>query len=181
MIGCITKRVFHLLGWKLAGRYPRELNHLILIVAPHTSNWDFPLGLLVKFWLKMDVDYYAKASLFKWPLGIFMRSIGGRSVDRSKNNNLVGQAVADIKSNERLHLLFTPEGTRSRMDKFKSGFYYIAVQSGVPILPISFDYEKKLINIMPVMYMRGDGASELEEIRDLYKGIKGKNPENGIL
>jgi len=180
MIGCITKRVFHLLGWKLAGRYPRELNHLILIVAPHTSNWDFPLGLLVKFWLKMRVDFYAKASLFKGPLGIFMRSIGGRSVDRSKNNNLVGQAVADIRNNGRLHLLFTPEGTRSRTEKFKSGFYYIAAQSGVPILPISFDYKLKQITMMPIRYMRGDGPSELEEIRDLFKGIEGKCPENGI-
>jgi len=180
MIGFITKRVYHLLGWKLVGRYPRELNYLILIVAPHTSNWDFPLGLLVKFWLKIDAKYYAKASLFKWPLGVFMRSIGGRPVDRSKNNDLVGQAVQDFKDHERMHLLFTPEGTRKRTEKFKSGFYYIAVQTGAPILPISFDYEHKTIKITPPMYMRGDGEMEIEEIRDLYKGIKGKIPENGV-
>ena len=180
MIGRITKRVFHLIGWKLVGRFPHEVNHLILIVAPHTSNWDFPLGILVKFWQKIEAKYYAKASLFRWPLGVIMKYLGGRPVDRSKNQNIVTEAVEDFKNNMKHCVLITPEGTRKRTEKFKTGFYYIAVESGAGVLPITFDYESKEIRIMPLMYMRGDGLSEVEEIRDLFKGIKGKNPQDGV-
>jgi len=180
MIRCVTKKVFHWIGWKLEGRYPREIEKLILIVAPHTSNWEFPLGMLVKFWLRMDVKYYAKASLFKGPLGFFLRLVGGVPVDRSKNNNLVGQAIQDFKTMDRLHILLTPEGTRKRTEKFKSGFYYIALEAGVPILPVVFDFGEKTIRMLPVISVRGDGASEVEEIRDIYKGVKGKNPADGI-
>lgn len=181
MIGYLTKPIYHLLGWKLKGRYPRELKHLILIVAPHTSNWDFPLGLLVKFWLRMDdVSYYAKASLFKGPLGLFLKSINGIPVDRSTNHNFVNQAVRDFKEKEIHRILFTPEGTRKRRDSFKTGFYYIAKEANVPILPIIFDYGLKEIRMLEPLYVRGDGPAEIEEIRSLFKGIKGKNPENGI-
>lgn len=180
MIGCLTKSIFHLMGWKLIGRYPRELKHLILVVAPHTSNWDFPLGLLVKFWLKMDAVFYAKESLFRGPLGIFMRSIKGRPVNRSANNNTVSQVVADFRSNSRLHVLITPEGTRKRTDKFKSGFYHIAKEADVPLLPIIFDYGAKQIRMIEPFKVKGDGPAEIEEIRNIFKGIRGKNPEDGI-
>jgi len=180
MIGRISKRIFHLIGWRLVGRFPNEIDHLILIVAPHTSNWDFPLGILVKFWLNIKATYYAKASLFKWPLGTVLKSLGGRPVDRSKNQNIVSTAVQDFKNNKRHRILITPEGSRRGSDKFKSGFYYIALESGAGVLPITFDYERKEIRIMPLMYMRGDGPSEIEEFRDLFKGIKGKNPQDGV-
>lgn len=180
MVGYISKKIFHLIGWKLIGRFPDEVDHLILIVAPHTSNWDFPLGILIKFWLKIEARYYAKASLFRWPLGIIMKALGGRPVDRKKQQNIVSEAVADFKKNKRHRVLITPEGTRMRRDKFKTGFYYIAVESGAGVLPIIFDYESKVIRINSVMYMRGDGEAEVEEVRDLFKGVKGKHPQYGV-
>jgi len=181
MIAGTAKVTYHLLGWKVKGLYAREEKHLILIVAPHTSNWDFPVGMLVRFWLKMDVFFYAKASLFKGLLGMLLRKLKGIPIDRSQNHNLVDQVVQDFKTRDRHHILITPEGTRKRTDRFKSGFYYIALKANVQIQPISFDFEHKLITFMPPRYVRGDGASEIEEIRNLFKGIRGKNPEWGIL
>ena len=180
MIGRIAKGTFHLIGWKLVGRFPQDIDHLILIVAPHTSNWDFPLGILVKFWLNIEATYYAKVSLFKWPLGAILKSLGGRPVDRSKNQNIVSAAVEDFRNNKKHRILITPEGSRKRSDKFKTGFYYIAVESGAGVLPITFDYERKEIRIMPLKYMRGDGPSEIKQIRNLFKGIKGKNPKDSV-
>lgn len=180
MISCISKRIFHLIGWKLVGRFPLDLDHLIIIVAPHTSNWDFPLGILVKLWLKIDAKYYAKASLFKWPLGPVMKSLGGRPVDRKNNQNIVSEAVLDFKNNQKHRILITPEGTRDRRETFKTGFYYIAVKSGAGVLPIIFDYGVKEMRILPVRYMRGDGQTEVDEVRNLFKGVEGKHPEHGV-
>lgn len=181
MLSYLAKIIFHAIGWRLEGRYPSEIKKKVLIVAPHTSSLDFPIGLLVKLWLNIKATFYAKQELFKGITGWFLRSIGGRPVDRSKNNNLVGQAVADFARASEHTILITPEGTRKRVDQFKSGFYYIALNAGVPIVPIAFDYEKKVIRIFPTYYVTGDGAEEIAHIRSLFKGIKGKIPENSVL
>ncbi len=180
MIRGIAKTIYHWIGWKLEGRYPHEIKKKIIIVAPHTSKVDFFVGILVKFWLDLRVTFYAKQELFKGIIGWFLRSIGGRPVDRSRNTYLVGQAVADFKRKDSHTILLTPEGTRKRVESFKSGFYYIAVQAAVPIVPIAFDYGRKVIKIMPTLFVRGDGPSEIEEIRTLFKDIQGRIPEYGV-
>ncbi len=181
MIRCISKKIYLALGWKLEGRYPGEIKKKIIIVAPHTSTMDFYIGILVKFWLDIRVTFYAKKELFKGIQGWFLRSIGGRPVDRSIKGNLVSQAVADFNNKDQHTILLTPEGTRKKVDRFKSGFYYIAHQANVPIVPVAFDFQNKTIKFFPTYYVRGDGASEIEEIRQMYKGIVGKIPENSIL
>ena len=177
---CLAKKVFHLIGWRLEGRYPSEIKKKILIVAPHTSSVDFFVGILVKFWLNMKVPFYAKKELFSGISGWFLKSLGGRAVDRSKNNNLVGQIVHDFSQLDELTILITPEGTRKKTNKFKSGFYQIAAQAKVPIIPIAFDYGRKVIKIFPTYFVKGEGEKEIEHIRSFYKGINGRIPEYGI-
>lgn len=180
MVRCIAKKVFHLIGWRLQGRYPSELKKKILIVAPHTSMMDFPIGILVKFWLDMKVPFYGKQELFKGLTGFILTKLGGLPVDRSKNNNLVGQAVADFMSKDEHAILMTPEGTRKKVEKFKSGFYYIALRADVPIIPIAFDYAAKVIRILPTYKVKGEGEKEIEFIRQMFKGVKGKVPAYSI-
>ena len=181
MISTLARLIFHAIGWRLEGRYPSELKKKILIVAPHTSAIDFPIGFLVKVWLRIKVTFYAKEELFKGLIGWFLRKVGGRPVDRSTNNNLVSQAVADFGQLEEHTILITPEGTRRKVKKFKTGFYYIALQAGVPIVPVAFDYGLKAVRIFPTYFVKGNGESEIEKIRSMFKGIKGKKPDQGII
>lgn len=174
MIRNMAKFIYHLIGWKLEGRYPSELKKMILIVAPHTSSMDFPIGILVKFWLDIKASFYAKEELFKGVVGWILSSLGGLPVNRSINQNLVGQAIADFKSSKDMILLITPEGTRKKVNKFKSGFYHIALNANVPVIPIAFDYANKVIRIMPTYIVKGDGEQEIEEIRQMFVGIIGK-------
>ena len=169
-----------MIGWRLEGTYPSMLAKKILIVAPHTSIMDFPIGFLVKIWLDIKCTFYAKQELFSGILGWFLRSQGGRPVDRSTNQNLVGQAVADLEQYDRHTILITPEGTRKKVEKFKSGFYYIALKAKVPIIPIAFDFERKVIKIFDTWIVKGQGQEEIDAIRQLYIGIKGKRPEYSI-
>jgi len=168
------------MGWRLEGDYPGHLLKKIIIVAPHTSMLDFPIGIMVKFWLDIRVTFYAKEELFNGLVGWILRSLGGRPVDRSKNKNMVAQAVADFNANETYGMLITPEGTRKKVAKFKSGFYYIALNANVPLVPVAFDFERKVIKIFDTWIVRGEGLPEIEAIRQLYVGIKGRVPEYSI-
>lgn len=141
---------------------------------------DFPIGLLVKFWLNIKASFYAKAELFSGPRGWALRKIGGLPVERSINNNLVAQAVSDFKNKEELTLLITPEGTRKKVNKFRSGFYVIAHKANIPIIPVVFDYSNKVIRILPTYKVSGTGPSEIEEIRQLFVGFLGKVPKNSL-
>ncbi len=166
-----------MLGWKLVGRYPAEVKKKILIVAPHTSSWDVGVGLLIKFWLKIDAAFYAKKELFTGVRGWLLKWLGARPVDRSKSTNLVQQVVDDFNSLEEHTIVITPEGTRKKVEQFKSGFYHMAHQAKVPIVPIAFDFANKTVRIMETIQVTGDAEKEIAKIEDLYRGIKGKVPE----
>lgn len=172
--------IFHLIGWKLTGRYPNELNKKILVVAPHTSSWDVVVGLLVKFWLKIDAAFYAKQELFSGIIGWVLKNLGARPVDRSQSNNLVDQVVHDFNTHEKHNIVITPEGTRKKVNQFRSGFYYMAHKANVPIIPIAFDYEHKTVIIMDPYYVTGDADKEIREIENLFRGIKGKQAANSF-
>jgi len=168
------------MGWKLVGRYPHELPKKIIIVAPHTSFMDFWVGILVKTWLDMRVTWYGKQELFVGIRGWFLRSLGCRPVDRSTNNNLVGQIVADFNNNDKHTILIAPEGTRKKVNKFKTGFYQMALQAQVPVIPIIFDFGKKEIKITPTTSISKEGVPAISFFEDIYRGIEGKNSALGI-
>jgi 1-acyl-sn-glycerol-3-phosphate acyltransferase len=173
--------LFDLWGWKVTGQYAYQIKKLILIVAPHTSNWDFPIGILVRSALKIDAYFVGKHTLFWGPLGPIMRWLRGIPVDRGKKSNFV-LATADIFNHkESLHIVMAPEGTRAKVEKFRSGFYHIAKAAQVPVLLCTFDWEHKIIHFDPELFTpTADEAADMAFLWNYYKGIKGYHPEKGV-
>lgn len=155
------------LGWQVVGSLPAQRKY-VLIGAPHTSNWDFPLMLLAVLKIRMHVHWLGKRSLFAGPFSGFMQWLGGIPVDRSKSTNLVEQLVAAFRTRAELVVLIPPEGTRAKVEKWKSGFYYVAAGAGVPILLGFVDCSRKQLGFGPLFYPSGDYASDLVEIQKFY-------------
>lgn len=155
------------IGWRVVGSLPDQSKY-VLIGAPHTSNWDFSLMLLAVLKIRMDVHWLGKSSLFSGPLSGFMQWLGGIAVDRSKSNNLVAQLVDAFACRDELVVLIPPEGTRAKVDKWKSGFYYVAVGANVPILLGFVDFSRKQLGFGPLFYPTGDYVSDLIEIQKFY-------------
>ena len=151
-----------------------------MIVAPHTSNWDFFVGLAARSILKLDTKYVAKKELFRFPFGWIFRILGGYPVDRSQHNNFV-DAVCDIyNKRESFSICLTPEGTRSYAPVWKTGFYYIAMQTKVPIILVGFDYKSKTVFAEPPFTPTGDIENDIEFMKNYYRKMTGKHPEQGI-
>lgn len=177
MLSALSRFILRLFGWKVTGSYPHEIKKLVVIVIPHTSNWDFPLGPLSRNVMKAKIQFVGKASLFKFPLGPIMRWFGGIPVDRSKNNNFV-DAVADLyHQHEKLAIMLAPEGTRRKVEKLKTGFYYIAQKAGIPILLVKFDYGPKIIDFGEVFWPTGDVDADMAYFKTYFTGVQGKHPD----
>ena len=157
------------------------LKKYVLIVAPHTSNWDFFVGIAARSILKLRSKYLAKNSLFRIPVvGWLLTQLGGFPVDRSRHSNLVEQVAEMFRNRDKLVVTLTPEGTRSYVPKWKTGFYWIAHQANVPIVMVGFDYGNKIVEVKPPFYPTGDIEKDLPFILNYYRSIKGKHPENGV-
>lgn len=181
MFSLLSRFIFWVVGWKITGHYPRELSHVVIAVAPHTSTWDFFLGVLTNSAGKFRANYMGKHTLFKPPFGWLFRWLGGIPVDRSKNHNLVSATVEAFKREPRIHLVIAPEGTRKKVDKFKTGFYHIARLAGVPICLCKFDFEKREVFFDPVLfYPTEDEAADMAYLWNYFRGVKGGIPENGV-
>jgi len=159
-------------GWRIEGDFPAR-SKVVAIVAPHTSNWDFVVGILAVFAIGLDVRFLAKHTLFKGPLGWFMRWCGGMPVNREAPQGLVPQAVEAIESAPGILLAITPAGTRSSTRPWKSGFYHIAVAARVPIFPVIFDGPGKAIRFLPAFEPSGDYAADLPKLMAMYAGVRG--------
>ncbi|MDX1492121.1 MAG: lysophospholipid acyltransferase family protein [Pseudohongiellaceae bacterium] len=169
--------ILKLSGWKGVGR-PIEDARFVLIGAPHTSNWDFVIMLLVVLKLRLNVFWMGKDSLFPFPIGWFMKWLGGIPVDRSRNHNLVDHTVKQYEENPKLIVLIPPEGTRSHVKQWKTGFYHIAVNAKVPILMGYIDMSKKEAGLADFFEPSGDIELDMPKIRAFYATKKGINPEN---
>lgn len=180
MISWIFRKIFKLCGWKVTGNLPKSLKKKIYIAIPHTSNWDFPIGILVKFGFGLDVQYVAKDSLFKPPFGWFFKKTGGIPVIRSKSTNFVDETVKALKNYDRISLCLAPEGTRSKVDKLKSGFYWISFNSGVPLIFVKFDWQSKEMDFSEPFTPSGDYESDLLIIKNHFKDVIGKIPHKGV-
>jgi 1-acyl-sn-glycerol-3-phosphate acyltransferase len=174
----LSKVILRLFGWKITGEVSSDLQKYILAVVPHTSNWDFPLGLLVRSAMGLKVKFLGKSSLFRFPFGVFFRLLGGYPVDRSKRQNYV-EAVADIFNEKKeFAVCIAPEGTRGAVEKLKSGFYYMAREAGVPIIMVRFDYGKKEVDFSAPITADQTYEEILEVMRAYFGRAKGKIPEN---
>lgn len=174
LLGAIARALFRALGWRFEGEIP-DVPKLVAIVAPHTSNWDFVVGLIAKWSLELEASWLGKHTLFAGPLGAFFRHLGGIPVDRTSSHDVVAQTIAAFAAHERLLLAIAPEGTRKQVTHWKTGFYHIALGAGVPILLVAFDWKRKVIRFGPTLTPSGDVEKELGWIREQYAGIGGRN------
>lgn len=159
--------VLKLIRWEVVGGNP-EGEKFVLIAAPHTSNWDFPLMLMAAFVLRLEVHWMGKNSLFRWPLGPLARWLGGISIDRSKSNNTVEQVVEQYAAQESLMVAIPPEGTRQRVDKWKTGFYHVAQGAKVPVLMGYIDAHKRQMGLNHLYQLTDDMESDIANIRAFY-------------
>ena len=164
------------LGWRIEGGLP-DAPKMMIIVAPHTSNWDFGVGLMAKFALRLGCGYIAKQSLFWWPLGVFLRAMGGIAVNRAAAGDVVEDTARAYRERDRLALVITPEGTRSRVAQWKSGFHRIARAAGVPIVLAVFDYGRKVVRIGPTFAATEDYEADLARIQSHIAAGMAKHPE----
>ncbi len=174
----ISKFIFKIiLGWKLVGNFPKDLKKYVIIAAPHTSWQDFPIGILARNTSEIKINFIGKDSLFKGPFGFIFRSLGGTPVDRSQSNNLVDAIVDVFNSKEEFRLALSPEGTRKKVERWKTGFYYIAKGAKVPIVMATLDFGKKQVKISEPYYPTDDIEKDFEYFKSFYKGVLGKKPE----
>jgi len=170
----ICRWIFARCGWRVAGEFP-DIAKLVVIAAPHSTNWDVVWGLLLKVGLRLDVHFIGKREAFFWPLGSLLRAFGGLPIDRKAAHGVVGEMARQFAGHERFWLAIAPEGTRKKVHKWKSGFWYIARAAKVPILPIYFHYPEKTIGFGPLFYPTADVDADMACIREFYAPWQGKN------
>jgi 1-acyl-sn-glycerol-3-phosphate acyltransferase len=168
-------------GWRVESCGPLP-DKLVMIAAPHTSNWDLPFALGIAFHLDIAIRWVGKKSIFRWPFGGLMRWLGGVSVDRSKRSDTVQQLANSIRTSQaRIHLVIAPEGTRDAVAQWKSGFYHIALAANVPLALAFVDYKRKVGGVVKIMQPSGDYDADLKIIQDIYSKMTPKHPEKSSL
>jgi len=177
----LSKFVFEKAGWKYEGGLPAGVKKCVLVAAPHTSNWDFVIARLVFNFLGANVRMLIKKEAFFWPLGYFLKKMGGIPIDRSRRTNSVEQIAQLFHDHDELVILFTPEGTRKYSPKWKRGFYFASDAANVPIVLGYVDYAKKLGGIRPEIFQKsGNMEADIERIRQFYFQYRGKHPEHDV-
>ena len=176
----IAWAILRMMGWNVDKHTPEGVDKCVVVVGPHTSNWDFIIGKLAFMNYRVPVKFLIKKEAFVFPFGWALKAMGGIPVDRKKNNNLTETAVKYFEESDRMFMLFTPEGTRSYNPKWKKGFYYIAERAKVPIYIGYVDYKKKIGGFHSVFTPTGDVDADIQYIKDILKQFPGKYPENGI-
>ncbi len=163
-------------SWKLTLYFPPSQS-FVLTGAPHTTNWDFYYFLLVKFATGLEIKWIGKDSLFRGPMGWVMRGLGGIPVDRKSSHNYVAQIAETLKRDEPQILLIAPEGTRKKAGYWKTGFYYIALEAGLPIALGFLNYKTRELGIGPYFYPTGDIQADFPLIQKFYEDKIGRHPE----
>ncbi|KAB7728404.1 glycerol acyltransferase [Rudanella paleaurantiibacter] len=175
MLGAIARWLFvSVYGWRVVGPVPHHLPKAIWVVAPHTTNWDFPIGLGVRPTIHVWIEYLAKSSLFTWYAGWLFRALGGRPVYRDKSRNMV-DAVADVLNKaDQLHICIAPEGTRSDVEKLKTGFYYMALKTNVPLILTGFDWPNRRVILSEPLYVTGNYEQDMLPFYEFFSKVPGK-------
>ena len=170
-----------LIGWKTGSALDPTIKKCVLVAAPHTSNYDYPVSLATLYAHGVRVRFLGKKSLFRFPLGILMRATGGIPVDRSKHTNMVDMMINMFRERDELILMIPAEGTRSYVKEWKSGFYYTALGANVPIVLGYLDYGKKIAGFGDLFQPTGDYQKDLSQIQNFYRQFKARHPEKSSL
>lgn len=160
-------------GWSFGGSIP-NVSKAVCIVAPHTSNLDFFVGIAAMFALNLRVVFLGKHTLFVWPLGTLMRWLGGAPVDRREARGVVDETVDLFAQHERMILALAPEGTRRSVDRWKTGFYWVALESKVPIIPIVLDFGRRVIRFESLFEPTGNVDGDLRVLGMYFAGVGGR-------
>ncbi len=169
----LGRMMMRLSGWRFDGTLP-DVPKIVIVVAPHTTNWDFVIGVMVLWALDIKISFLGKHTLFRGLFGKWMRSIGGIPVDRASTHGVVGDAVEAFRVAERMVLALAPEGTRQLDKGFRMGFLHIAHGAGVPVLLAYFDFSRKVVGFGPLMDTSGDVNADLATVLNYYRPIRGK-------
>ena len=186
MLSWLARQLLRILGWKLIGEVPQDIKKAVIVVAPHTSNWDGIYGLLFCIARKLPIKFAIKKEAMFFPLGLLLKSLGAIPIDRKlrrkvgKESNMVQIMAALLAQPQPLLLVVAPEGTRKRVKRWRRGFYHVAQQAQVPILLSFLDYAQKRIGFGPVFYPTGDVEQDLREMQAFYQDKMGKYPEQGV-
>jgi 1-acyl-sn-glycerol-3-phosphate acyltransferase len=171
---------FKLLGWKVKGTFDTNIKKCIMIVVPHTSWFDFFIGVFFRGTYPIEINFLAKKELFKFPLGGYLKWMGGIALDRSKTENKVDAIAQLFETKDVLRLSLSPEGTRKKVTDWKSGYYYIAQKANLPIIPIGFDYTNKQVVVFEPFTVTNDFEKDSKYLKSLYTNIQGKIVENSF-
>jgi len=162
--------------WRVTGRVP-DYRKMVIIAAPHTSNWDFVYLLMAACVFRLKIHWMGKKSLFKPPFGPFMRLLGGIAIDRDQHTNMVNQLTERFRQQKRLAIVIPPSATRSKTDYWKSGFYWIAHEAQVPVLCGYLDYQKREAGLDLSFVPSGDTRADMDKLRDFYSDKVSKYPQ----
>jgi 1-acyl-sn-glycerol-3-phosphate acyltransferase len=181
MLEQLLKWFFKFRGWKLGNNIPPEYKKCVILLAPHTSAWDFVYGSAAKLLLNLDVKYLMKKEVFSGPLKNLFLKLGGVPIDRSTNAGLTPKMIEYIKSRDHAIVVYPAEGTRKRVTRWRKGFYYAALGAQVPIVMAYLDYKEKEAGMGPSFMPSGDIKKDFEIIRNFYKNITPYKSENFAL
>lgn len=176
LIEWIGRTALKLMGWRIEGELPR-LDKFVAIGAHHTSNWDFVIFIALKFVLRLNARWFGKHSIFRWPFGGLMRSWGGIPIQRHLSLNMVEQAIQGFRDNREFILVLSPEGTRKKVERWKTGFYHIALGAGVPIVPGALDFANRRVVIGAPFQPTGDAEADLQALLAFFRPYVPKKPE----
>jgi 1-acyl-sn-glycerol-3-phosphate acyltransferase len=176
VIAALATAMLRLVGWK-AALAPVPGPKGIIVVYPHTSNWDFPIGYLYKLASGLPLSWVGKDSLFRWPVGGLLRRMNGIPANRRERTGLIGQLQREFQRRDWMWLAIAPEGTRAHVPHWKSGFYRLALAAGVPVGLAFIDYRTRVVGIREYVTLSGDPEADMARIRQAYVGMVGKHPE----
>jgi 1-acyl-sn-glycerol-3-phosphate acyltransferase len=160
------------LRWRVEGEIP-NLSRFVIIAAPHTSNWDFVVGIAAKLALGLEVLWLGKNSLFQSPFGGLMRALGGMPVDRTTPSDVVAATVREFQRRDKLVLGLAPEGTRRKVDRWRTGFYHIAHGARVPIVTVAINGEARALQLGPPFHTSGDLDADIRELQSRFAHVNG--------
>ena len=166
-------------GWRIAGNIPNVPKY-VLIVAPHTSNWDFLLAMLTIFATGLRINWLGKHNIFFFPAALILKWLGGEPIDRGVRSGTVEQSIARFARSEQYILGISPEGTRRAAPEWRTGFHRIAVGAGVPIVPAALDYSRRVIDFMPAVMPSEDMTRDVAEFRRLFDAGMARRPAQFI-
>ena len=173
MLRFLSKNIyFNIMNWTIVGTFP-SIPKYIVAVVPHTSWLDIFVGLLVRSISGESINFVGKKELFNPLTGWFFRSLGGAPIDRSGNKDSVESISAVFDAHQKFRIALAPEGTRMKVDKLRTGYYYIAKRLKIPIIPVAFDYENRKVIVHPNFYPTNDEQKDLKVLETIFKGVCG--------